>query len=126
MKITILGIDLTKNVFQLHGVDANHRPALKKKIKRAQLAECVANLPPCQIFMESCIGAYAWGRKFIEFGQQVKLIGNLDELMSEWLKKLIERRGISKATVALANKNARVIWALMAREENYRESVKAA
>ncbi|MGK5083937.1 hypothetical protein WDW37_11605, partial [Bdellovibrionota bacterium FG-1] len=49
-----------------------------------------------------------------------------DDPKSQWLKKLIERRGINKATVALANKNARVIWVLMAREENYRESVKVA
>lgn len=74
MKITVLGIDLAKSVFQLHGVDANHRPVLKKKLSRSQLAEFIAKLPPCLILMESCIGAHAWGRKFRSFGHEVKLI----------------------------------------------------
>lgn len=64
MKISALGIDLAKSTFQLHGVNERHQVVLKKKLSRKQLAEFVAGLTPCDIFMESCIGAHAWGRKF--------------------------------------------------------------
>ena len=74
MEITILGIDLAKSVFQLHGVDRNHHAVLRKKLSRAKLPEFIATLPKCLIVMESCIGAHAWGRKFKEFGHEVRLI----------------------------------------------------
>jgi len=56
----------------------------------------------------------------------LRWVDQKEDSKSQWLKKLIERRGMNKATVALANKNARVIWALMARNEKYREPEKAA
>jgi len=74
MQINVLGIDLAKSVFQLHGVDVNHRAVLKKQLSRAKLPEFIAKLPPCLILMESCVGAHAWGRKFKSFGHAVKLI----------------------------------------------------
>lgn len=74
MNTTILGIDLAKNIFHLHGVDKQHRKVLRKKLTRTKLSEFVANLPPCLIVMESCIGAHAWAREFQKFGHDVKLI----------------------------------------------------
>lgn len=74
MEISVLGIDLAKSVFQLHGVDKGHRATLRKKVSRAQLPVFVARLSPCLIVMESCIGAHAWARKFRQFGHEVKLI----------------------------------------------------
>jgi len=74
MEISVLGIDLAKGVFQLHGVDAFHRAVVRKKLSRAQLPEFIATLKPCLIIMESCIGAHAWARKFQKSGHQVKLI----------------------------------------------------
>lgn len=74
MKINVLGIDLAKSVFQLHGVDKNHHAVLRKKLSRTQLPIFIVTLPPCLIVMESCIGAHAWARKFQKFGHQVKLI----------------------------------------------------
>jgi len=72
--ITLLAVDLAKNVFQLHGTDKTGKAVLKKKISRKKLLEFVANLPPCNIYMEACGSANYWGREFEKFGHKVKLI----------------------------------------------------
>ena len=54
MQIKTIGIDLAKAVFQVHGVDAHGKTVLKKQLKRTQVAEFFANLPPCLIGMEAC------------------------------------------------------------------------
>lgn len=72
--ITLLAIDLAKNCFQLHGTNAKGKVVLKKKISRGKLLEYVANLNRCAIYMEACGSSNYWGRKFIGFGHNVKLI----------------------------------------------------
>ena len=74
MHTTTLGIDVEKNVFQLHGVDARGRAVLSRRVKRQQLLETVANLPACVIGMEACGSAQHWGRAFEQFGHTVKLM----------------------------------------------------
>ena len=54
MKITTLGLDLAKNVFQVHGVNERGQPVLKKQLKRAQVLPFFANLPPCLSGIEAC------------------------------------------------------------------------
>lgn len=74
MPITTLGIDLAKHVFQLHGVDARGRAVLSRRVKRQQLLDTVASLPPCVIGMEACGSAQHWGRAFEPLGHTVKLM----------------------------------------------------
>lgn len=74
MKITTIGIDLAKNVFQVHGVDERGKTALKKQLKRAQVMAFLANLPPCVIGMEACGSAHHWARKLQALGHTVKLM----------------------------------------------------
>lgn len=74
MKITTIGIDLAKNVFQVHGVDAHGKIVLKKQLKRDQVAAFFANLAPCLIGMEACASAHHWGRKLQAMGHTVRLI----------------------------------------------------
>lgn len=74
MKITTIGIDLAKSVFQIHGVDAHGRVALKKQIRRDQMALFFMNLPACLIGMEACGSAHYWARKLQELGHTVKLM----------------------------------------------------
>jgi transposase len=74
MSINVLGIDIAKNTFQLHGTDDAGKMVLKKRLSRNQLAAYVANLPQCNIVMESCGGANYWARVFIRSGHIVKLI----------------------------------------------------
>lgn len=72
--VTSIAVDLAKNVFQLYGIDANRKVVLKKRLKRSQLLEFMANLTPCDVYMEGCGSANYWGRKFKELGHKVKLI----------------------------------------------------
>lgn len=75
MAIVTLGIDLAKNVFALHGVDATGKPALvRPSVPRSKLLEAVAALPPCLIGMEACSGAHHWARLFQAHGHTVRLM----------------------------------------------------
>ncbi len=75
MKIMTLGIDLAKSVFAVHGVDENGKPALvRPNVRREQLLELVANLPPCVIGMEACSGAHHWARAFAVYGHTARLM----------------------------------------------------
>lgn len=74
MKVTTLGIDLAKNVFQLHGVNEFGKPVVKKQLRREQMAAFFANLPACLIGMEACGSAHYWARKLQGFGHTVKLM----------------------------------------------------
>jgi transposase len=74
MKVTTVGIDLAKNVFQLHGVNEWGKPIIKKQLKRNQVAEFFVNLPPSLIGMEACASAHHWARKLRGMGHTVKLM----------------------------------------------------
>lgn len=74
MHVTTLGIDLAKNVFQLHGVDDRGHAVLSRRVRRNKLMEVVTSLPPCVIGMEACASAHHWGRAFEQCGHTVKLM----------------------------------------------------
>lgn len=74
MKVTTVGIDLAKNVFQVHGVNEHGKPVLKKQLKRDQLVAFFVNLEPCLIGMEACGGAHHWARKLQSLGHEVRLM----------------------------------------------------
>ena len=74
MKVTTIGIDLAKNVFQVHGADDKGRAVLKKQLKRAEVLPFFANLAPCRIGMEACGSAHHWARKLQALGHTVQLI----------------------------------------------------
>ena len=72
--INVLGIDLAKDVFQLHGSDKAGRAVLQKQLRRGGLLDFVRKLPPCIIAMEAQGSSHYWGREFIKMGHRVKLI----------------------------------------------------
>jgi transposase len=74
MKIKRMGIDLAKNVFQLHGVDAHEKVVITKQLKRAQMLTWFANQEPMLIGMEACGGAHYWARVLTQQGHNVKLM----------------------------------------------------
>jgi len=74
MKLTTIGIDLAKNVFQVHGADGKGKTVMKKQLKRAQVLPFFANLTPCRIGMEACGSAHYWARKLQALGHTVRLI----------------------------------------------------
>ncbi len=63
MQVTTIGLDLAKHVFQVHGVDAEGRPVLRKRLRRSEVVGFFAGLPsPCLIGMEACGTAHHWAR----------------------------------------------------------------
>jgi len=76
MKIIRVGVDLAKNVFQVHGVDRNEKPVWKRKLKRDEWIRVMLEKvePGCVIGMEACGGAHHWARKLEAHGYSVKLI----------------------------------------------------
>ena len=75
MAIVTVGIDLAKNVFAVHGVDATGKAVLvRPNVARGKLLELIASLPPCLIGMEACSGAHHWARLFAQFGHTIRLM----------------------------------------------------
>jgi hypothetical protein len=68
MTTAVLGVDLAKHVFQLHGIDAHGRAAVSKRVSRAKLPEAVVRLAPRLVATEACCGAHHWARRFRELG----------------------------------------------------------
>ena len=74
MNITRVGVDLAKNVFQVHGVNEREKVVLRKRLKREQMGRFFAQLPACVVGMEACGSAHYWARKLTQFGHTVKLM----------------------------------------------------
>jgi transposase len=74
MKIMRIGIDLAKQVFQIHGVDVHEKPVCRKQLRRNQMAEFFHKLEPCLIGMEACASSHYWARTLQAMGHTVKLI----------------------------------------------------
>jgi len=74
MEIRTVGIDLAKNVFQVHGMNELGKPLLRKQLKRDQMAVFFTNLSPCLIGMEACSSAHYWARKLKALGHTVRLM----------------------------------------------------
>ena len=73
-EIITVGLDLAKNVFQVHGADSKGNAVLRKKLRRAQVIEFFAKLPSCLVALEACGGAHFWGRELSKLGHEIRLI----------------------------------------------------
>lgn len=72
--IKVLGIDLAKGVFQIHGNDVKGKCVLRKRLSRPKLMEFIANLSPCTIGIEACGGSHYWARYFKQNGHEVRMM----------------------------------------------------
>jgi len=72
MQITTIGLDIAKNVFQVHGIDAAERVVVRKQLRRGQMLAFFKALPPCR--MEACATSHYWARELIKLGHQVRLM----------------------------------------------------
>ncbi len=110
MTITVIGIDLAKEVFQVHGVDVHSNVRLRKQLRRHQVAPFFTNLEPCLIGMEACGSAHHWARLFEQFGHTVKLMA--PQFVKPYVKTMEQhailsihrtRQGFVKSRTAQAN-----------------------
>jgi transposase len=74
MKITRIGMDTSKHIFQLHGVDAEERAVLRRKLRRREMIAFFRKLAPSVVGIEACGGAHHWARELERFGHTVKLL----------------------------------------------------
>jgi len=73
-KISVIGLDLAKNVFQFHGIDADGEVVVRKQLNRSQVRQFFARLEPCLIGMEACSGAHYWSRELTRLGHSVRMM----------------------------------------------------
>lgn len=73
-EVSIVGVDLAKQVFQIHGTTSDGRAVFRKKLSRPQFAKFMAALPPCIVAMEACGTAHYWGRELARLGHDIRLI----------------------------------------------------
>jgi hypothetical protein len=76
MQITTIGLDIAKNVFQVHGIDAKEKVVARKQLRRSQVITFFKALPRCLIGMEACATAHYWARELTKLGHEVRLISS--------------------------------------------------
>jgi transposase len=95
-EVSIVGLDLAKNVFQVHGACADGSVAFRRKLPRAKVLSFFAAQPPCRVAMEACASSHHWAREISALGHEVKLIapayvkpfaGTKEAQMIEMLKR---------------------------------------
>lgn len=74
MKVAMVGLDIAKRVFQVHGVDDTGVVVLRRRLQRDEVAPFFANLPACRVGLEACGGAHYWARRLGRLGHTVRLI----------------------------------------------------
>jgi transposase len=73
-EVSTIGLDIAKNVFQVHGVDRTGAVAIRRALRRSQMLAWFAKLPPCLVGMEACGTAHYWARELRQLGHEVRLI----------------------------------------------------
>jgi transposase len=132
MQITTIGLDIAKNVFQVHGIDAAEKVVVRKQLRRGQVIKFFAALP-----LDSTGGKQKLGpisKQGDRYLRPILVVGAHSVLRRAkhnpekypWLTQLLARRPFKVVAIALANKMARVAWALLARGGTYRVPALAA
>lgn len=73
-EVSVIGLDIAKSVFQIHGADRQGRAVLRKRLRRGQMGEFFSQLKPCVIGIEATQGAHYWARVLSAYGHNVRLI----------------------------------------------------
>jgi transposase len=74
MQITTIGLDIAKNVFQVHGVDGDEKVVVRKQLRRSQVISFFQELSPCLVGLEACATAHHWARELAKLGHEVRLM----------------------------------------------------
>jgi transposase len=73
-EVITIGVDLAKNVFQVHGIDAEGSVIFRRQLRRGQMLPFFKKQPPCLVGMEACATSHHWARQLIALGHEVKLM----------------------------------------------------
>ena len=98
MEVTTVGIDLAKNVFQVHAVSRSGEVIVRRALRRAQVIPFFAKLPSCLIGMEACGTSHHWARELVALGHEVRL------MQPAYVKPYVKR---GKTDVATRRRSAR-------------------
>src|SRR6187402_640977 len=74
MQVTTIGLDLAKNVFQIHGIDRDEKVVVRKQLRRGQVLRFFQDLSPCLVGLEACATAHHWARELTKLGHTVRLM----------------------------------------------------
>src|SRR5215469_11866815 len=74
VKVTRIGLDIAKQIFELHGVDRRGRVVVRKTLRRERVLEYFSQLPACEVALEACSGAHYWHRELCQLGHSVRLL----------------------------------------------------
>ncbi len=74
MQITTIGLDIAKNVFQIHGIDSDEKVVVRKQLRRGQVMRFFEELPPCLVGLEACATSHYWARELARLGHEVRLM----------------------------------------------------
>ena len=74
MQVTTIGLDIAKNVFQVHGIDADEKVVVRKQLRRGKVMAFFEALPPSLVGMEACATAHYWARELTKLGHEVRLM----------------------------------------------------
>ena len=94
MQVSTLGIDLAKNVFQVHGIDAVGKVVITKKLRRSHVRMFFAKLPPCLVGMEACATSHHWARELGALGHDVR------QMPASYVKAYVKRNKNDAADAA--------------------------
>ena len=100
MKITMIGLDIAKSVFQAHGTDANGKCLLKRKLGRSEVASFFGKLERCQVVLEACGTSHHWARVIRDAGHDVKLIP--PDMVKPFVKRGKKNDAVDAAAICLA------------------------
>jgi transposase len=91
-QISTIGLDLAKNIFQVHGIDARGKVIIRKPLRRSEVLKFFASVPPCLIGIEACATAHHWGRELGKLGHAVRL------MPPAYVKAYVKRAGPMRPT----------------------------
>ena len=85
-EVSTIGLDLAKNVFQVHGANASGAVVFRKKLRRDRVLKFLAAQPACTVAMEACASSRHWGREIAKLGHEVRLIA------PDYVKPFVKRQ----------------------------------
>src|SRR4030088_3853110 len=116
MQITTIGLDIAKNVFQVHGIDAKEKVVARRQLRRSQGIAFFKALPPCLIGMEACATAHYWARELTKLGHEVRLMPAKD--VKAYVKRNKNDAADAEAICeAVGRPRMRFVWAKSAEQQ---------